>query len=341
MQCPATETLRLLVNFPDCWDGEHLGPEAAEAVAAADEDPTSSMTPMPQGHGDAGAGADVTPFSTYSESGSCPSSHPVPIPMLQLAIDYPPVDPDGTVARLRIDHDGPRRLLERVGPGQVGTGSRAVPERQPGVRRHRLTGRRASDGGSTLRTVGKWPHRAVLSTLVVVCGIGIGHGDAVIGQADVGPTDIEGVMLDEVGSGFEMTNESVDPSGAFTRTFTGPSGVLQIVGFAVSTPPGTRASVRRVARDRDVRLRRRTVARPRSLDRSRRAAGRRLRLLGAQLRRARPHLHDQPRCSTTGRSSTDRPSSSTSPVGNSTSPVRRCLRWMTKRRSRWTRSWRR
>ena len=47
------------------------------------------------GHGDAVIGqADVTPFSTYSESGSCPSSHPVPIPMLQLAIDYPPVDPE-------------------------------------------------------------------------------------------------------------------------------------------------------------------------------------------------------------------------------------------------------
>jgi hypothetical protein len=94
-QCPISETLRLLVNFPDCWDGEHLGPEAAGAVTTATEDPTSSMGSMPHGHtGGAGAGVDVTPFSTYSESGSCPSSHPVPIPMLQLAIDYPPVDPE-------------------------------------------------------------------------------------------------------------------------------------------------------------------------------------------------------------------------------------------------------
>ena len=89
MQCPDTETLRLLINFPDCWDGRHLGPEAAAALA--DDEPSA------QGSGDHlhGDGADVTPFSTYSTGGSCPSSHPVPIPMLQLAIDYPPVDPTG------------------------------------------------------------------------------------------------------------------------------------------------------------------------------------------------------------------------------------------------------
>ncbi len=75
----------------------------------------------------------------------------------------------------------------------------------------------------------------MLSTLVVVCGIGIGHKNAVIGQADV-----HGVMLDDVGSGFELTDESVDPSGALTRTFTGPAGSVQITGFAVTTPPGTR-----------------------------------------------------------------------------------------------------
>jgi len=85
MQCPASETLRLLVNFADCWDGEHLGPEAATAA-------TAPSTPAGAGHVHAD-GADVTPFSTYSVGGSCPSSHPVPIPMLQLAIDYPPVDP--------------------------------------------------------------------------------------------------------------------------------------------------------------------------------------------------------------------------------------------------------
>ncbi len=84
--------------------------------------------------------------------------------------------------------------------------------------------------------MGTWSRHAVLSTLVVVCAIGIGDRGAVLGQADIG-----GVMLDEVGSGFELTDESVDPSGAFTRTFTGPSGTVQIVGFSVETPPGTRA----------------------------------------------------------------------------------------------------
>ena len=86
LQCPSTETLRLLVNFPDCWDGEHLGPEAAVEA-------TSQPTADDEQHAGHGDGVDVTPFSTYSESGICPSTHPVPIPMLQLAIDYPPVDP--------------------------------------------------------------------------------------------------------------------------------------------------------------------------------------------------------------------------------------------------------
>ena len=75
----------------------------------------------------------------------------------------------------------------------------------------------------------------MLSIVVVVCTIGIGGRGAVLAQADIGD-----VMLDEVGSGFELTDESVDPSGAFTRTFSGPSGTVQIVGFSVSTPPGTR-----------------------------------------------------------------------------------------------------
>ena len=83
--------------------------------------------------------------------------------------------------------------------------------------------------------MGTWSRHAVLSIVVVVCAIGVGDRGAVVAQADIG-----GVMLDEVGSGFELTDESVDPSGAFTRTFTGPSGTVQIVGFSVSTPPGTR-----------------------------------------------------------------------------------------------------
>ena len=58
-----SRTLRMLVTFPDCWDGDRL----------------SSF----------GSGAHVE----YSESGHCPEDHPVAIPQLLMAIDYPPVDP--------------------------------------------------------------------------------------------------------------------------------------------------------------------------------------------------------------------------------------------------------
>lgn len=83
--------------------------------------------------------------------------------------------------------------------------------------------------------MGSWPRHAVLSTLVVVCAIGIGHSGAVVAQADIGA-----VMLTEVGAGFELVDEAVDPTGALTRTFDGPAGTLSLVGFAVSTPPGPR-----------------------------------------------------------------------------------------------------
>jgi hypothetical protein len=66
--CPEGTTLRLLVTFPDCWDGERLRPE----------DPD-----------------DHTSHVAYSAAGSCPASHPVPIPQLQFAVDHPPVDPTG------------------------------------------------------------------------------------------------------------------------------------------------------------------------------------------------------------------------------------------------------
>jgi hypothetical protein len=58
-------TLRLWITFPDCWDGDAL---------------TSG-----------GSGAHVR----YSADGECPGSHPVPIPQLQMAIDFPAVDPTG------------------------------------------------------------------------------------------------------------------------------------------------------------------------------------------------------------------------------------------------------
>ena len=58
-----TRTLRMLITFPDCWDGDRL----------------SSF----------GSGAHVA----YSEDGRCPDAHAVSIPQLVMAIDYPPTDP--------------------------------------------------------------------------------------------------------------------------------------------------------------------------------------------------------------------------------------------------------
>lgn len=58
-------SLRLWITFPDCWDGERLTTGGAA------------------GH------------VRYSAGGVCPGSHPVPIPQLQMAIDYPAVDPTG------------------------------------------------------------------------------------------------------------------------------------------------------------------------------------------------------------------------------------------------------
>lgn len=67
-RCPARSTLRLLVTFPDCWDGDRLRPVDVD---------------------------DVSSHVAYSSTGACPASHPVAMPQLQLAIDHPPVDPDG------------------------------------------------------------------------------------------------------------------------------------------------------------------------------------------------------------------------------------------------------
>lgn len=64
VECPPDTTLRLVITFPDCWD-------------------ESRLTSL-------GSGAHVR----YSDHG-CPESHPVAIPQLQMAIDYPPVDPVG------------------------------------------------------------------------------------------------------------------------------------------------------------------------------------------------------------------------------------------------------
>lgn len=66
--CTGAPSLRMIVTYQDCWNGVELtspdwrDPDARHAV--------------------------------YSEAGVCPSSHPVHIPQLQFAIDYPPVSLD-------------------------------------------------------------------------------------------------------------------------------------------------------------------------------------------------------------------------------------------------------
>lgn len=62
-RCPDETGLRLWITFPDCWD-------------------SSRLTAF-------GSGAHVR----YSDGG-CPGTHPVALPQLLMAIDYPSVDPE-------------------------------------------------------------------------------------------------------------------------------------------------------------------------------------------------------------------------------------------------------
>jgi hypothetical protein len=57
--CPDGRPLRLLVSFPDCWDGERLDSN------------------------------DHVSHTSRSVDGACPATHPVTIPQLLLAISYP------------------------------------------------------------------------------------------------------------------------------------------------------------------------------------------------------------------------------------------------------------
>lgn len=57
-ECPRTATLGVRVVFPDCWDGERLD----------SDDHQSHMA--------------------YSEDGSCPEGHPVPVPQLTFEVRY-------------------------------------------------------------------------------------------------------------------------------------------------------------------------------------------------------------------------------------------------------------
>lgn len=65
--CPVTAGLAAAIVFADCWDGER----------------TDS--------------ADHRSHVSYSRNGRCPSSHPAPIPQLELVIDYGDVDVHGLV----------------------------------------------------------------------------------------------------------------------------------------------------------------------------------------------------------------------------------------------------
>lgn len=66
--CSVGTNLRLLIAFQDCWDGTRVRSDDPDAPSA---------------------------HATYSAGGECPSSHPVHIPQLQLAVDFPPVAPEG------------------------------------------------------------------------------------------------------------------------------------------------------------------------------------------------------------------------------------------------------
>jgi hypothetical protein len=58
-ECPAERNLRLLVTFPDCWNGSDLD------------------------------SADHRSHMAYSTGGQCPTDHPVPVPQLQFSVEYP------------------------------------------------------------------------------------------------------------------------------------------------------------------------------------------------------------------------------------------------------------
>lgn len=61
--CPAGRNARLVVTFPDCWNGRDLD------------------------------SADHRSHVTYSHLGACPASHPVSIPQLQFSVEYPVTGP--------------------------------------------------------------------------------------------------------------------------------------------------------------------------------------------------------------------------------------------------------
>jgi hypothetical protein len=73
--CTGAESLRFLVTYPDCWNGIDL-------TSADFSDPAER-------------------HAVYSSAGACPDTHPIHIPQLQFAIDYPP-QPAATLDQLRL-----------------------------------------------------------------------------------------------------------------------------------------------------------------------------------------------------------------------------------------------
>lgn len=72
-ECGAGINLRLIITFPDCWDGEHLDSDDHHAHVA------------------------------YSSRGRCPDGYPVAIPQLQFAVEYPV---SGSTAGLQLASGG-------------------------------------------------------------------------------------------------------------------------------------------------------------------------------------------------------------------------------------------
>lgn len=68
LDCTGAPSLRMIVTYPDCWNG---------------------LDTVSSDWGDPGAR-----HAVYSADGTCPDSHPVPIPQLQFALDYDPVPAD-------------------------------------------------------------------------------------------------------------------------------------------------------------------------------------------------------------------------------------------------------
>jgi hypothetical protein len=58
-ECPGTAPLHLVLTFPDCWDGTHRDRENHRDHVA------------------------------YSHAGACPSTHPVHVPQLMVAVTFP------------------------------------------------------------------------------------------------------------------------------------------------------------------------------------------------------------------------------------------------------------